>query len=109
MAPREIVPSGVLSETEAETIDGALIKPAPQVAEDRKFVIVWRNVVVMSALHMLALAGLWMLMTGRTKWQTNVCGKFGQGTGSFVTCLFMRPCGTKKSFSDVCLEAQVRS
>jgi hypothetical protein len=79
MAPKEtfenhIIPSGILSETEVETDDGGLVKPAGQVAENRKFIIVWRNVIIMSALHVFFLGGLLMLLTGRTKWQTNVLG-----------------------------------
>lgn len=80
MAPKEtfacdFVPSGVLSEIEAETSDGGLVKIADQVAEKRKFQIVWRNVVIMSTLHLFFFYGLWTLIAGRTKWQTNVFSK----------------------------------
>lgn len=76
MAPnqKEIIPSGVLSEHEVETEDGGLLKPAGQVADDRKFIIVWRNVIIMSTLHIFFLSGLWMLLTGKTKWETNALG-----------------------------------
>lgn len=79
MAPKEtlennIYPSGILHESEVETADGGLIKPARQVAENRKFTIVWKNVIIMSVLHLFFLGGLWGLLTGRTTWQTNLLG-----------------------------------
>jgi hypothetical protein len=79
MAPKEtspsFLPSGVLSEVEAETVDGGLKKVADQEAEKRKFQIVWRNVVIMSTLHVFFFCGLWALVSGRSKWQTNMLGK----------------------------------
>lgn len=80
MAPKEtlerhISPSGVLSEIDAETIDGSLTQIADQAAEKRKFEIVWRNVIIMVILHVFFLCGLWTLINGNTKWQTNVLGK----------------------------------
>ena len=80
MAPKEtlerhISPSGVLSEIDAETVDGSLTEIADQAAEKRKFEIVWRNVIIMVVLHVFFLCGLWTLISGKTKWQTNVLGK----------------------------------
>lgn len=76
MAPnqKQIIPSGVLNELEAETSDGGLFKPASQEADDRKYVLVWRNVIIMSMLHVFFLSGFYMLLTGKPKWQTNVLG-----------------------------------
>lgn len=77
MAPsnKNLFASGVLFENEVETIDGSLLKPAVRFADKRNFTIVWRNVIITSALHVFFLAGLWMLLTGKTKWQTNLLGK----------------------------------
>ena len=81
MAPKEqfesrFIPSGVLNEAETETLDGGLEKPAGQVAEERKYVIVWRNVIIMSLLHIFGVYGAWLTFSGQSKWQTNVYGKF---------------------------------
>ena len=57
----------------------AIIKDNRSLAEEKKYEykreIVWRNVVLMAALH---LASLWAvyLMATRAKWQTNVFSKF---------------------------------
>lgn len=81
MAPKEycesdIRPTGILQETDVETIDGSLVKPEERSAKKRKFELVWRNIIGMSILHLMALYGAWLLVSGRTKWQTNLFGKY---------------------------------
>jgi hypothetical protein len=81
MAPKEslhnlIRPTGILNERDAETVDGALIKPESRIARTRKFELVWRNVILMSVLHVFALCGAWRLFSGQTKWQTFLFGEF---------------------------------
>lgn len=77
MAPREHVsirPTGILNENDAETVDGALLKPEGQIAKERKYELVWRNIILMSVLHSFAIYGGWRLISGQTKWQTFVFG-----------------------------------
>lgn len=80
MAPKEkvsshILPTGILNENDAETIDGALLKPEGRIAKIRSFNLVWRNIILMSILHLMALYGGWLLFSGKTKWQTVLFGK----------------------------------
>jgi hypothetical protein len=65
----EIIASGVLSENDVETDDGGLIKPAGQVRKSGMF---WRNVIIMSVVHVFFVGGFWMFFTGKVKWQTYV-------------------------------------
>lgn len=81
MAPKELVvhhtrPTGILNEADAETKDGALLKPEGRIAKLRSYNLVWRNVILMSILHLMALYGGWLLITGQTKWQTALFGEF---------------------------------
>lgn len=86
MAPKEKVeiqrenrenlirPTGILNENDAETVDGALLKPEGRIAKLRGYNLVWRNIILMSALHVMALYGGWRLLSGQTKWQTLLFG-----------------------------------
>lgn len=81
MAPREspsnqIRPTGILNENDAETVDGALLKPEGRIAKLRSYNLVWRNIILMSILHLMALYGGWLLFTGKTKWQTVLFGNY---------------------------------
>lgn len=70
-----IRPTGILNEVDAETKDGALLQPEGQIAKQRKYNLVWRNIILMSVLHAMALYGAWRLFSGQTKWQTIVFGE----------------------------------
>lgn len=88
MAPKEKVeiqrenrenlirPTGILNENDAETVDGALLKPEGRIAKLRGYNLVWRNIILMSALHVMALYGGWRLLSGQTKWQTLLFGNW---------------------------------
>lgn len=65
--------SGVLNETDAETIDGGLSKPAMQYAERRKLKLVWRNIILFAYLHLAAVYGLWLMLSS-AKWSTGIFG-----------------------------------
>mgnify|MGYP007092096464 CR=1 FL=1 len=71
----QIRPTGVLNEADTETVDGALAKPEVKIAKKRKYEIVWRNVILMSVLHVFALYGIWLMLSGQTKWQTMLFSK----------------------------------
>lgn len=79
MAPREKIihtrTSGVLNEQDAETFDGGLVQPEKRIAKKRNFELVWRNIFLMSLLHIQALYGAYLTFTGHAKWQTVVFGK----------------------------------
>lgn len=66
--------SGVLNETDAETIDGGLSKPAMQYAERRKLKLVWRNIILFAYLHLAAVYGLWLMLSS-AKWSTGIFGE----------------------------------
>lgn len=57
--------TGVLNETDAETIDGGLVKDIVPLkkAEERDLKLVWRNIIAFGYLHLAALYGLWLLLT----------------------------------------------
>jgi hypothetical protein len=78
MAPREKTTrtSGVLNEQDAETFDGGLIQPEERIAKKRKYELVWRNIFLMSLLHIQALYGAFLTFTGQAKWQTVLFGEF---------------------------------
>jgi hypothetical protein len=69
-------PSGVLSEGEAETADGGLLASGDKVAAQRSYQLVWRNIFMITILHIFGFFGLWAVMNGRVKWQSNVFGRF---------------------------------
>lgn len=72
---KEIRPTGILNETDVETIDGALLKPEGQIAKKRSYTLVWRNIFLMTVIHIFALYGGWLLITNQPKWQTIVFGE----------------------------------
>ena len=79
MAPRDTLAfrtSGVLNENDAETFDGGLAQPEGQIAKSRKYELVWRNIVLMSLLHIQALYGAYLTFTGKAMWQTVVFGMY---------------------------------
>jgi hypothetical protein len=78
MAPREVEilqASGVLDEHDAETTDGDLFEPAKKTAKPRQYEYVWRNIILMSLLHLMALYGGYLCFTGHAMWQTVVFGE----------------------------------
>lgn len=68
--------TGVLNEQDAETIDGGLTKNiAPLIrAENRKFALVWRNIIAFAYVHIAALYGAWLMLTA-AKYYTVLFGK----------------------------------
>jgi hypothetical protein len=78
MAPREVGvvrASGVLDEKDAETNDGGLKEPEKRIAKPRTFELQWRNIILMSLLHLNALYGVYLMITGQLMWKTLVFGK----------------------------------
>lgn len=68
--------TGVLNEQDAETIDGGLAKDvAPLIGTDnRKFALVWRNIIAFTYVHIAALYGAWLMLTA-AKFYTVLFGK----------------------------------
>lgn len=69
-------PTGVLEPNEYEhysdeRISGAIKKKD----EDRKFEFVWRSAIIIGTLHLGALYGLWLMVSGQTKLVTVIFGK----------------------------------
>uniref|UniRef100_A0A1A9UUF5 Fatty acid desaturase domain-containing protein n=1 Tax=Glossina austeni TaxID=7395 RepID=A0A1A9UUF5_GLOAU len=76
MSPRETSLSnssetGVLFESDADTPDGALSADISQVkkVEERKFKLIWRNIILMSVLHVSGLYGGYLFFV-HAKWPT---------------------------------------
>ncbi|XP_073818147.1 acyl-CoA Delta-9 desaturase-like isoform X1 [Musca autumnalis] len=67
--------TGVLSEQEAETIDGGLAKNIEKYkkAEERKLEIVWINVIGFVYVYAASFYGIYLMCTS-AKWQTNILG-----------------------------------
>lgn len=57
--------TGVLNECDAETIDGGLDKNVDELkhAHDRKFKLVWRNILLFSYVHLAAVYGAYLMLT----------------------------------------------
>ena len=51
--------SGVLNQEDAETIHRGLLNPQKGYAEPREIILVWRNMIYFTLLHIAALHGLW--------------------------------------------------
>lgn len=68
--------TGVLNETDAETIDGGLVKDIIPLkkAEHRSLKLVWRNIIAFAYLHIAAVYGMWLMLTS-AKWPTIAFGK----------------------------------
>jgi hypothetical protein len=69
------IPSGVLNEGEVETADGGLKTVGGRFAAERTYKLVWRNIILATLVHIFAFCGLWTVVTGKVKWQTNLFGK----------------------------------
>ncbi|KAH8241258.1 hypothetical protein KR032_005452 [Drosophila birchii] len=71
MPPNSKDTTGVLYESDAETVDGGLIKDVGQLktTDGRKLQLVWLNIVLFVILHLSALYGVWLLLTKAT-WTT---------------------------------------
>uniref|UniRef100_A0A1B0AII8 Fatty acid desaturase domain-containing protein n=1 Tax=Glossina pallidipes TaxID=7398 RepID=A0A1B0AII8_GLOPL len=76
MSPRENALSnssgtGVLFESDADTVDGTLSADISQLkkVEERKFKLVWRNIIVLSLTHVLAVYGVYLFFF-HAKWPT---------------------------------------
>lgn len=63
----------MLNETDCETIDGGLARDVTALKEagERKLELIWRNIVVFSVAHILAVYGIWLIFTS-AYWQTAV-------------------------------------
>ncbi|XP_075144776.1 acyl-CoA Delta-9 desaturase-like [Haematobia irritans] len=72
---QENTATGVLSEQEAETIDGGLAKDIEKLkkASDRKLELVWQNIIGFVYLYLASFYGIYLMATS-AKWQTNICG-----------------------------------
>lgn len=68
--------TGVLSEQEAETIDGGLAKDIEKLkkADERKLELVWQNIIGFIYLYLASIYGIYLMATS-AKWQTNILGK----------------------------------
>lgn len=76
MSPRENSVSnssgtGVLFESDADTADGDLSADISQLkkVEERKFKLVWRNIILLFLMHVLALYGVYLFIF-HAKWPT---------------------------------------
>lgn len=67
--------SGVLDEQDVETVDGGLMEPEKVIAKSRKFELVWRNIILMTLLHIQAVYGVYLLLFGNVMWKTIIFGK----------------------------------
>ena len=65
MAPNTSEVTGVLNETDAETVDGGLVKNVTVLrkADTRKLRLVWRNIILFAYLHLAALYGFYLAIT----------------------------------------------
>lgn len=66
--------TGVLDEKDVETIDGGL-KTGGNIkqADDRKLVLVWRNIILFAYVHLAAVYGAWLMITS-AMWTTRLFG-----------------------------------
>lgn len=57
--------TGVLNETDCETIDGGLARDVTKLKEagERNLQLIWRNIIVFSIAHLLGIYGLWLICT----------------------------------------------
>lgn len=62
--------NGILYENEAEAEDCGLYKPPRKIAEKRTFEYKWFNMFTISFLHVQAVYGAYLAITGHAKWQT---------------------------------------
>ncbi|CAG9113325.1 unnamed protein product [Plutella xylostella] len=65
--------SWVLYENDATSEDKSVTQVPPS-AEDRKWIIVWRNVILMAVLHIGGLYGAYLFLT-KAMWTTCLFGK----------------------------------
>lgn len=66
--------TGVLDEQDVETIDGGLQSGTGlKQADDRKLVLVWRNIILFAYVHLAALYGAWLMITS-AMWSTSIFG-----------------------------------
>lgn len=65
--------TGVLNEADCETIDGGLARDINVLKEagERKLELIWRNIIVFSVAHLLALYGVWQIFAS-AYWQTTL-------------------------------------
>lgn len=68
--------TGVLNETDAETIDGGLDKNIVELkhAGNRDIVFVWRNIIAFAYVHVAAVYGVWLIFSS-AKLYTTAFGK----------------------------------
>lgn len=85
-----IRPSGTLDEIDAETFDGALLKPEHRSAKDRTYEYVWRNIFLMSTVHMFAIYGGWRMVTGQIMWQTVLFGNILNQLNILLNLIFSK-------------------
>jgi hypothetical protein len=74
MAPqersKELTETGILTENEDKSVEGLAI--VDRSLPKRNYEIIWFNVVGYSFLYLVGLVGGFIVITGRSKWQTNV-------------------------------------
>jgi hypothetical protein len=62
--------TGILTENEDESVEGLAI--VDRNLPKRHYEIIWFNVFGYSFLYLVGIYGLFIVVTGRSKWQTNV-------------------------------------
>ena len=76
MAPREslngtvVHQNGVLYENDAEAVDCGLKKSEKEIVAKRTYKYKWFNIFAMGSLHVQAVYGAYLAITGHAKWQT---------------------------------------
>lgn len=78
--------TGVLDETDVETVDGGILSP-PEVKAggEYKRSLVWRNIILFIFVHLAAVYGGWLMITS-AMWTTCLFGKLTNGRGHFSNC-----------------------
>lgn len=76
-APALVECTGVLDETDAETIDGGLNKNIDQLkhAKDRRFQLVWQNIFAIGLFHLGGIYGVYLIFTS-ARIYTGIFGKY---------------------------------
>lgn len=78
MAPNTNMPTGVLHEHDDE-VQAQIIPPEISKPSDRKLELVWRNIILFVYLHLVALYGVYIMLTS-AKLITSAVGKYLHST-----------------------------
>lgn len=69
----QLQPTGVLEPTERES-DQGFLNAQRKSLEARKFEYVWKNIIALSLLHIGAVYGLWILVSGQAMMKSFIFG-----------------------------------